>query len=367
MILTVVFYIFVACAVIQLIYYLGFSSILFKKKTTKENSDKPPVSVLLFVKNSSEYLEENLPFFINQNYPKFEIILVNNASSDNTNEILEKLKEKYQNMRVIDVENNESFWGNKKYTYTLAIKAAKYEHLLFSEVKAKPNSKNWIFEITKSFTDEKTVIIGYNKTEKQNSLLNLIVRFDNLLNVLKSFSFTKLGSPFSASKYNYAIKKSEFFRVKGFINHIKIREGKDDLFIKDVYQNKNVTFSISENSFTAISNPKSFKEWLKEKRNRSFIKSHYSLKNRILLDLFLSTKALLYILVIVCFFFHPWQIISSILGGYLVIQFLVIGFSSKTFKEPLLPIFLPFLEIILVLIQISIFIANLVSKPNNWK
>lgn len=367
MILTVIFYIFVACTAIQIVYYLIFSSVLFSNKNKELHTDTPPISLIIYVKNSGDYLSKNLKYFKDQNYPNFEILLVNNASIDNTDDILEDIREHDKSIRILDVENNESFWGNKKYTYTLAIKAAKHEHLLFSEIDVKPISKNWIVEMSKQFSLKKSIVLGYKKYSLKSSLTNLVIRLDNLLHTLKSFSFAKFNSGFSASSKNYAFKKSEFFRVKGFINHIKIREGKDDLFIKDAINNHNITFSNTENSFVECIEKTSLKQWFTNKRNQLKLQNKYSLKNKFLLFLFSFTKYLTYILCAVLFFFYPWKHILLIIISYFVTQFIVMGIATKKFKETHLIFLLPVLDIYLVLIQITIFISNLISKSSHWK
>ena len=69
----------------------------------------------------------------------------------------------------------------------------------------------------------------------------------------------------------------------------------------------------------------------------------------------------------ILFFLYPWQFILPIVFAYYLVQYIVIGFSSSKLKEPTITYFLPFLEIGLLLFQLSIFITNLWSKPNHWK
>lgn len=367
MILTVVFYTFIVCTAIQIIYYISFSTLFFKSKKALQPEKKPPISLLIYVKNSAAYLEKNINYFLNQNYPNFEILLVDNCSSDGTNEILEKIKSKHKEVKIISVENNESFWANKKYTYTLAIKAAKYNHLLFSEITAKPLSKNWMLEMSNQISEEKSIVLGYTKLQENKGLINLLIRFDNVLNALKSFTFAKFNAPFSASAYNFSFTKDDFFRVNGFINHMKIINGKDDLFVRDAYFKKNTTFSITENSFVAITKEKTFNDWFIAKKKTTSLQKHYKLNHRILLFLFSFSKFGSLLLGISLFFFYPWEIILSIMGFYFLVKTTALAIAIKRFKESKIIFIYPFLEIILVLSQISIFINNLILKPNHWK
>lgn len=364
MILTVVLYTFVVFTTIQILYYLTFSLFLFKQKKEIKIAEQVPVSVIIFAKNSASELQNKLSFVLKQNYPTFEVVLINNVSIDNTSEILEDYKEKHANIKIIDVENTEAFWASKKYALTLGIKAAKYNHLLFTEANAKPVSEFWISEMIHKFTTTKSIILGYSKYKKEGSLTNIFIRFVNLLTAIKCFTFAKSGTPFMGFKANLAYNKSDFFKVNGFINHLKINNGETDLFLKDAATKQNITYTIEKDSFIEIENPKSFKSWLSEYRENSLLMKNYKLKHRFLLSFFNLSKLIFYVLTIFLFFFYSWKTIVPFVLSYFLVQYVVIGLSAKKLKEPYLIFLLPFLEISLLLIQISIFIANFISKPN---
>lgn len=367
MILSVVFYIFVAFTAVQITYYLSFSSFLFNQKKRKESTDQVPISVILFAKNCATELQRNLPFVLAQNYPKFEVVLINNASIDNTLEVIEKFKNDYDTIKIIDVENNEAFWGNKKYALTLGIKAAKYDHLLFTSVDSEPCSEFWIDEMSKQFKGKKSITLGYSKYKKRNSLGNLLIRFENLLFGLQCFSFTKFGSAFISFDNNLGYTKNTFYKVKGYINHMKLKYGESDLFLKDAATKKNSTYTISKNSFIEKETPASFGEWFQQQRKKSTLKRQYNFKHRFLLSFFILSKFLFYCLGAILSFLYPWQIILPFALTYFLIQYVIVGIASKKLKEPYLIFLIPFLEIGLLLIQITIFSLNLISKPNHWK
>ena len=331
----------------------------------KREISETPVSVIVYSKNQAKELQEFLPLILDQDFFKFEIILINNASTDETCNIVEVLEKKHDNLRLLNVENNEAFWGSKKYALTLAIKSSKYDNLLFTDVNCTAVSKHWVSEMSSKFSTNKTIVLGYKKYQKENSLTNIIIRFEQLLTAIKCFGFTKMGSSFMAFGDNFAYQKSEFFRVNGYINHMRISDGADDLFIKDAANNKNTSFSISENSFIEGPAPTSFSKWFSDKKKEIIITKKYKFKYRFLLKLFTFSKVLFYILATILFFLYPYQIILPITLAYFLLQYIVIGISAKKLKEPQIIFFLPFLEIALILIQISIFSANLISKPNH--
>ncbi len=368
MIITWLFYIFVAVSVIQIIYYVCFSSFAFSKKEVKNNNQNLPVSVIICAKNEAKNLCQFLPSIINQNYSDFEIVLINEASIDDTLEVMKTFKNNNNNIKIVDVENNEAFWGNKKYALTLGIKAAKNEYLLFTDADCNIPSNNWITEMVSQFSAKKSIVLGYGKykTEKY-SLVNLFVRFETLLTAIQYFSYAKLGSPYMAVGRNLAYTKSEFFKVKGFINHMNVRSGHDDLFIQYAATSTNTAIYTSKESFTISEAPKTFKEWFQQKRRHISTEKHYKFKHKFFLRLFFISKFLFFGLATLLFFLYNWKIILPIILIYYLIQWFVVGFSAKKLQETQVLFFLPFLEIGLVLFQFVTFIANTISKPTHWK
>jgi glycosyltransferase involved in cell wall biosynthesis len=368
MTISLLFWAFVAVSAIQSIYYVCFSSILFHGKNKNNEKEPMPVSVIICAKNEAKNIKRFLPSIINQHYSNFEIVLINDASSDNTLKIMRSFKGQNPKIKIVDVANNNAFWGSKKYALTLGIKAAENECLLFTDADCTPFSKHWISEMVQSFSEKKTIILGYGKHQTEGkSLLNKLVRFETLLTAIQYFSYAKLGSPYMGVGRNLAYKKSTFFKVNGFIKHVQIQSGDDDLFIQDAATKTNTAICLEPNGFTVSEAPKSYKEWFHQKRRHISTVKYYTYKHQLLLGLFYLSKVFFYISAITSLFFFSWKPIISILSFYFVVQFLIIGLIAKKLKEPQIIYLLPFLEICLLLFQFIIFIANKISKPTTWK
>ena len=364
MLLTLLFYTFVVVTGIQIIYYLLFSSILVKNKKEVITSTEYPVSVIVYNKNNGDSLRNNLCALLNQQYSKFEILIVDSGTNSCTKELIADFLNKHNNLKIVKVEDNEAFWGNKKYALTLGIKAAQYDHLLFTDAKTKILSKDWITKMSSNFSETKTINIGYQKLSKNSSFLNLLVRFENLMTGIQCFSFIKVNSPFMAFGDNLAFNKKTFFNVKGFIDHIKIANGEDDLFIRDAATKENITYTLSAKSFVENDAPNSISSWFAILKSKKSLQKHYKIKQRFLLFIFSVTKILFYLFGVISLFFFSWKITLPIIMFYFLIQFVVIGLIAKKLNDFDVIFFLPILEISLILIQISIFIAKLFSKAN---
>ncbi len=364
-----VFYGFIAVVFIQVIFYIFFFGKFSFLKPIIESPKKIGVSVIICAKNEEENLKNFLPSIISQVYPNFEIVLINDASSDDTLDVMETFANEHKNIKIVDVKNIEAFWGNKKYALTLGIKASKNDYLLFTDADCKPVSKYWIQDMCSHFNDEKSIVLGYGAYANQpKSFLNKLIRFETLVTAVQYFSFAKIGLPYMGVGRNLAYAKSEFFNANGFINHIKIRSGDDDLFINQVATKKNTAICFSENSFT-LSNPKTtFNGWIKQKRRHISTAKYYKLNHKILLTLLYCSQLFFWILATILFITtFNWQIVLALFLVRLIIQFIIFGKSSKKLGEKDLLLILPILEVFLIVIQLTIFINNLISKPNHWK
>jgi len=167
---------------------------------------------------------------------------------------------------------------------------------------------------------------------------------------------------------NLAYKKSLFFEANGFINHMKIRSGDDDLFVNQIGTKKNTAICATPSSFTISEPENSFKKWVSQKRRHVSTAKHYKNKHKYTLGLFFVSTLLFYILaaILLAFTFN-WLYVLILIGIKYVIQIIVYFNAAKKLKEKDTIYVLPILEVSLILSQLFIFISNLVSKPSHWK
>ena len=367
--LLIIFCLFIAVVAVQFLYYVVFfGKFSFAKKQTS-TPKRIPISVIVCAKNEEENVKQFVPLLLEQDYPDFEIVLIDDASSDETLEIFEAFEKQYSNIKLVKVENNEAFWGNKKFALTLGIKAAKNEYLLFTDADCYPTSKDWIKEMSSNFSQQKTIVLGYGAYEKiKGSFLNKMIRFETLLTATQYFGWAKLGKPYMGVGRNMAYKREEFFKTNGFIEHMKIRSGDDDLFINEASNSQNTTICFSKESFT-FSKPKTtFSEWFTQKRRHVATAKHYKAFDRSQLALFYLSQLLFLILpiiLLICQF--QWIVVLSLIGFRYLFTWISLGFAAGKLNEKDVMYWFPFIEIALIFIQLNVFITNTFSKPVHWK
>jgi glycosyltransferase involved in cell wall biosynthesis len=351
------------------LYYLViFGKFAFVKPelTTPKNI---PISVIICAKNEEVNVLKFIPLLIDQDYADFEIILIDDASSDQTLELFETFEKQYSNVRLVKVDNNEAFWGNKKYALTLGIKAAKNEYLLFIDADCYPTSKNWITAMSSQFTFKKSIVLGYGAYEKiGNSFLNKLIRFETAITAIQYFSWAKSRKPYMGVGRNLGYKKEEFFNVNGFIDHMQMRSGDDDLFVNQASNSTNTAICCTPESFT-FSKPKtSYKEWFTQKRRHVSTANYYKFFDKFQLGVFYFSQLFFVLLsiILLVFQFQLILVLVLIVLRYSVTWF-VVGFGTDKLKENDLKIWFPVLELALIFTQINVFVINIFSKPVHWK
>lgn len=366
--LLILFYFFVAVVVIQLCYYLFiFGKFSFTK--SQESKEKHlPVSVLVCAKNEENNLKKLIPMLAKQKYSNYEIVIIDDASSDNTRFLVEDFQKEIPNLKLVLVENNEAFWGNKKFALTLGIKATSKEYLLLTDADCFPNSDQWIAEMSSHFTMHKTIVLGYGAYEKEYGFLNKLIRFETLLTATQYFAWAKLGLPYMGVGRNIAYKREEFFNNNGFINHMKIRSGDDDLFINEAANRSNTTICFSPESFTYSVPKQTFGEWFMQKRRHVSTAKYYKRFDRSQLALFYLSQLFFLLLPIVLLSLqYQWIIVLSLILLRYIAAWTSMRFSADKLHEKDVIYWYPILEIILIFTQLSVFFRNLISKPVTWK
>jgi hypothetical protein len=167
---------------------------------------------------------------------------------------------------------------------------------------------------------------------------------------------------------NLAYKKSEFFNVRGFMDHMKIRSGDDDLFVNQAASAANTEILFSPESFTLTAPKTTFKDWLSQKRRNAATAKFYKGFDQFQLGFFLFSQVSFFVLAILLLIFqYQWIIITSIIGFRYLFTWITLGYSASKLKEKDVMYWYPIIELILIFTQVIVFIKNIFSKPVHWK
>ncbi len=355
--------------VIQIFYYLWFMLKVAFVKPSVTSSHKPALSVIICAKNEARNLKQFLPLILKQDYPEFEVVVVNDASSDDSDMILAELKKDYKNLYYTTIPENKQFYQGKKLALTLGVKAAKNEHLVFTDADCYPESDQWLKELSSEFTDSKEIVIGYGRFEKKKSLFNLFLRYETFFNTAQYMGFALRKKPFMAVGRNLAYKKSLFQKSNVFRQYLNIASGDDDLFIKECATESNTSVAISRYSQTISVPPADFGEWITRKSRHLTTSKHYKFKIKWWLTLEPLSRQIFWVLGICSLFFHIFVPVSlGLILSRIIVQYIVLAKAGKALSEEKLFISSLLFDAVIPLIIGSVWLQNIFSaNKKKWK
>jgi poly-beta-1,6-N-acetyl-D-glucosamine synthase len=254
---------------IQLFYYLFvyLRVVIYPNKKPKlPYEDLPPVSVVICARNEEANLEKFLPNILEQKYPVFEVVVVDDCSTDDTDMVLKRLASNYSKLRTTVIKPDSKFIHGKKLALTVGIKAARYDWLLLTDADCKPDSENWIANMASNFHLDTQIVLGYGGYIQKPGLLNKLIRFDTFFIAMQYIGFALMGSPYMGVGRNLAYRKDLYVKNKGFASHSHLVSGDDDLFIHQVAKDNLTLVEYSVKSHTRSVASSTFKDWAKQKQ-----------------------------------------------------------------------------------------------------
>lgn len=362
---SILFYTYLASAAVLVIYYLVFFSKLLKRKDESPRKSEP-ISVVIAARNEGENLKENLPKILEQDYPNFEVVVINDSSFDITETVIYDLQLQYPHLKMTNIEESQKTFSGKKLPLTLGFKKAEHNNLLLTDADCYPLSNQWLKRMSSGY--DKDFVIGYSPYRKSKGILNQLIRLDNTFSGQMYISMALSGQAYMGVGRNLGYKKDWFFQQGGFRSQYHIPSGDDDLLVNKFVKKDNYSVVLSEESMTETPTKKSLSEWYKQKRRHLSTSTHYKSKTKFLLGLYHSAQVLFYLCLILL-------MINKIalwwgLGAFATKTIIQLLISSKGFKKlkagdlvALIPIYEPILLTLAGVVTLSLRF----SKNIKWK
>ena len=252
------------CLAVQLYYYFFYFKNLEKYENQPTKKLKPKTSVLVCAHNEEKNIKNCVDKILNQEYDDFELVIVNDRSTDKTSEIINSIKN--HKLKIVTIENCKEGYSPKKNAITKGIERATGEYILLTDADCVPSSYNWITRMNQAIDSKTELVLGFSPYQSFNTWLNKLIQFDTFVTAIQYLSFALRRKSTMGVGRNLLIKKSAFERVEGFKGFEKILAGDDDIIVQKISNDKNVSICVDKESFM-VSQPKTnWKEWFSQKR-----------------------------------------------------------------------------------------------------
>ena len=363
---------FALAIIFQLYYYLFRFLRVIRAKPAVAGSgrnEQEPLSVVICARNEVKNLEKLLPAIMLQQYPNFEVVVVDDRSSDGTDEYLKIANQQYPNLKVITLEQTPPHITAKKYALTMGIKHAKNDLLVLTDADCMPASPLWLSGMAASFGKEQVkMVLGVSQYEKDKGLLNSFIRYETLHTALMYIGAALAGHPYMGVGRNMAYRKSFFLEKKGFIKHRTLVGGDDDLFVNQNGNKKNTETAIGAEVLVHSIPKKKFGEWYQQKRRHMVIGKSYRKATKTFLGLYTASHLIFWItfIALLCLWIEPYLIISGFLIRMLLLYYVMIA-GSKKLGDKFANWYIILLDFLFVFYYIFIGVAAFFTKKTTWK
>lgn len=362
--------------IIQMFYYIYFYTGILSQEKKKRRAElpflqsAPSVSVIICAKNESENLREFLPAVLNQKYHDFEVIVVNDGSTDETEQLLVDLKRQYSNLYSTYVPEDVKVMSSKKLALTIGIKAAHNEIILLTDADCKPVSENWISLMVRNFTDKKDFVLGYGAYEKKKGILGHLISYDTFFIALQYMGFAIRGVPYMGVGRNMAYRNKIFFDNRGFASILHLQSGDDDLFVNSNTNGINTRVETDSDSKTVSEPKETFSEWYYQKERHLSTSPFYKSKTQALIGIEVASRGLFYLAIVLTIILAP-AMLKIIAGGVwlvrLITQMIIMNRTATVLAERHFYLSIIFFDILLPLIYLKGLLSNKFHKKRIYK
>ena len=235
------------------------------REATPYSTDCPPLSVVIYARESCEQLQANLPAVLEQDYPQYEVIVITDGTDDGTSDYLTQLQIAHPHLYHSFIPNSSRYISHKKLALTLGIKAAHYDWLVMTETDCRPATNQWLRLLARNFTSGTEIVLGYNNYQRSKGWFHKCIAYDNLFQAMRYLGAALGGHPYMGLGRNLAYRKELFYKTKGFSNHLNLLRGDDDLFVNQIATGRNTRVETDAHAVMQRRPYARTKDWREEK------------------------------------------------------------------------------------------------------
>lgn len=224
------------CTAVIISFYWRFYRPIYKRKKTVEAAEGPVqptgdgfgVSVVISGQNQYENLKQNLPFWLDQKYPHFEVIVVYDYAEDDLHLLLNGMQDPDNRLRRLQVDQNINFFDQEKFALSIGLKSAAYPYVLLVSSECRPENQDCLQHIAACLRPDTRVAAAYGLfPARQGSAL---ARYYHDERILQSLGLILAGQPDIASHHALIYRKDLFLEHKGYTAFYTFNIGQYDSF-----------------------------------------------------------------------------------------------------------------------------------------
>lgn len=204
-----------------------------------QNQNIHSVTIVVPARNEEKNIAACLDSLVAQNYPgdKFEIIVIDDNSTDQTANVIQTYCDRYPLVHLISLGICPAGISPKKRALEVGIKAASGEIILTTDADCIA-SPNWIQGIVRHYEDDIGMVVGLVTflPQSENTLFHKIQSLEFIGLTAAGIGSIGMKDPIIANGANLSFRKNVFNEVRGYQGNSHIISGDDDLLLQKIDQ-----------------------------------------------------------------------------------------------------------------------------------
>ena len=361
--------------VFQLLHYIiVYGRIIFYNKGRKKQNEEiknynEGISIVLVANNNGAALQNQLLKILEQDYPEFEVVIVNENSQDDTEYILYILKQNYSNIKVVNLQRNINRFESRKYSLALGIRSASYKTIVLSDIVCSVGDFDWLKSFVAPLENKnKKIILGYCGIESKKGFVNQLVQYRQATKAMDSLGMALLGFPYAADGRNICYDKDFFFNNDGLIKQYRDNCKQEDYFVNNYAKAYNTAVNLDSKSFVLRPAFENYKAFRRDAYADYYSRRIFAFSDKLRLSLLPFSTLLLYsILIFLPFICFPWQYVLIPIVIKWITQIIYYNKCMKRLKIEALWIFAPLFEIYFIFFNFNLRVKKLFTKKKKHK
>jgi len=264
-----------------IITILTIGILILKSKTENEIKN---ISIIVAARNEENNISNLLEILSDLNYPKenYEIIIANDRSEDSTERIIRSYQDKYKNIKLVNIVQENTKLIGKKGALDQAINKSAYEYLVFTDADCLP-TRNWLKEINKYWYSGVDFWAGYSPLLLKNPFISLLKNLERASIFAVTAGSFGINWGITCTARNMGYRKSVFRENNGFEGIGTIRSGDDDLLLQKLSKYiRKFSFLFSSDSIVWSKDRDDLKDQMNLETRRGSKWKHYTVPIKVL-------------------------------------------------------------------------------------
>ena len=309
-----------------------------------------------------------LPLLFEQQHPRFEVVVADDASSDETRSFLRAQQRIHPQLSIVTTDGRPDGIHPKKHALQLAIGAARYDRLVLTDADCRPASGQWLARMSAPLRGRTQVVLGYSPYLRQAGWLNRFITYETLHTGLLYLGSALADRPYMGVGRNLAYRKSFFAQGQRFEKHRTVVGGDDDLWVNEHAHGANTEVALAPEALVYSVPKTNLSAYVHQKTRHLHASQHYTHRDKLWLGTLSVSTVLVWMAgILLLILSDHWQAIVGVFLFRWLILAAGLRMAGRRLHDPINLASLPILDFLHVIYYIVIGTRAVTTTNVPWK